>query len=666
MSKKSRNSKKAPESISKKKIGQIHEALRDMHTLMGPRPKDGRSVTINKTQVEPGLDMPELPDQLIKPEEHLDTGKLNVVLLGETGAGKTLLAQVITGLKREDEAVLPDNLLTNTAWSVHLVFSKEPNPSVRVTGEDGTPTEISREEYIQEAACGKESRKPWSSVEIEIESSDLPTEIVLIDTPGLNAARGLNAAEKDEELTNAVLPTAHAIVCVSICDPPMTASKAKAFVSQFGPRADSSVKHLFFVFNDKLGMSDNQKSEVKSHIDDTLKPYFGRGKEFNKALYDSRVFCFNAKTARTHQLSHGSVENDLVKLLDQCGYQPFHNSLRKLPEDHRPLELDNIIRAVEPEYDRAVCVKIPEAMRVSALPLEKLDGELRDLEDAMPRWEKKQEHAVNLFTRWREERRQVTETEVRKWFMNEVEGEWKRNWNEAMGGAPDYLRARIRRDNRASVERDIIGRVRDQLQKRFATWVDGPLEQILQDVDSEHYDGVVYAFEHYLEDLDDTLQQAEDLLSTIRTQILNKIRIPAADLSDVISKSFECSSRNPIFTAMGDRFSRMWRYWDDEQRMFQARVDDELGKALRDEAKKIVDALGKQTVAALNEPESKTALEIKALLASVVADRRTLLRCGRERHPEVTKDAKSEEDRLKKIKTLLESRFKVVLSGLSD
>ena len=667
MAKKARNSKEAPESIPKKKIGQIHEALRDMHTLMGPRPKDGGSVTINKTQVEPGLDIPDLPEQLSKPEEHLGTDTLEVVLLGATGVGKTLLARAIAGLKKEDNEVLPEDARTNTAWAVRLVSSKKPNPSVRVTSQDGTSTEISREEYVQEAALGRKSLKDWYLAEIEIESS-LPTQIALVDTPGLNASVAFQQARRDEELTHEVLKSAHAIICVSGSRPPMRGSDVVAFRRQFGPRRYSSVKHLFFLLNEDVKLSDAQKSDVLSDLRGDLESerlFHTASGEFDKDLYDSRVFYFNAMTVRELQLSYNLTKEQLPERLEQCGYQPFHKSLVNLPKQSYQLQLESIIRAVEPVYKRAGR-DIQEAMRVSALPPEEINAEIRKIEDALPHLEDSQKKAVDLLTRWRKVRQETISIEVRKWFMNEVEGEWNYIWDEAMG-APGYLRARILKDNKASVERDTIERVINQLEKRFATWVDGTLGQTLQDDTSAHYGSVVDAFEIYFKDLGNTLQQAEDLLSTLHTQILNRVRTPAAELSDVISKSFKMSSRTPIRSAIADRFSRMWHYGDDEQpRRFQARVGNELGAALRSDAEKIGDALAKQTGVALNKFESETATEVKDLLASVVADRRTLLRRERERRTGATKDAKSEGDRLEKIKTLLESRFKVVESGLSD
>lgn len=88
MAKKARKSKKTPELTQEQKVTKVHKALHDMHTLMGLRPKDGGSVTIKQTPVEPGLDIPDLPEQLSKPEEHLGTDMLEVVLLGATVLAK--------------------------------------------------------------------------------------------------------------------------------------------------------------------------------------------------------------------------------------------------------------------------------------------------------------------------------------------------------------------------------------------------------------------------------------------------------------------------------------------------------------------------------------------------------------------------------------------------
>lgn len=669
MAKKARKSKKTPELTQEQKgtkVTKVHEALRDMHTLVGPRPKDGGSVTIKRTPVEPGLDLPDLPEQLSKPEKHLGIGKLEVVLLGKTGAGKTLLARVIAGLKPEDDEVLPKKAVTNTAWAVRLVSSKEPNPAVRVTSKDGTSTEISREEYIQEAVLGSKSLKDWHLAEIEIESS-LPTEIRLVDTPGLDAVDSL----EDEKLTREVLKTAHAIVYVSGSRPPMRGSDLADFRLQYGPRVLSSVKHLFVVLNEDVKLSDDEKLEVLSAVQNTLlkEPLFRTNSgEFNKDLYDSRVFYFNANTVRDYQLSYNSVKEELTKRLEQCGYQPFHKSLVNLPKDREYLQLGNIIRVVEPVYKKAVNT-IEEQIRVYKLGLDELNAEINKIEEDLPRRERSKEHAVRCFRRWRQSIRQAAINEVNTWLLTELEAGWELNWSEAMG-APSRLRSRILRDRRSEVERDIQERVVRHFEEKLETWVEDTLHQkLLNDpTASGDFTSTLHAFDIHFGDLKDSLKDAQNLLSIVREEISEAIEIPATGLSSLISRTFEKSSRPAVRRAIADRFSRIWHWADEENtpRYFQRKVGEELAKELKKEILNITDATTKHIAAEFEESVSKTVHKVEYLLESVVASRRDILQREQTRRSESDETATSETNRLETIKDLIEKCFQDVQSGVSD
>ena len=666
MAKKARKSKKTPELTQEQKVTKVHEALRDMHTLVGPRPKDGGSVTIKRTPVEPGLDLPDLPEQLSKPEKHLGIGNLEVVLLGKTGAGKTLLARVIAGLKPEDDEVLPEKAVTNTAWAVCLVSSKEPNPAVRVTSKDGTPTEISREEYIQEAGLGSKSLKDWHLAEIEIESS-LPTEIRLVDTPGLDAVDSL----EDEKLTREVLKTAHAIVYVSGNRPPMRGSDLANFRQQYGPRVLSSVKHLFVVLNEDVKLSDDEKSEVLSAVQNTLlkEPLFRTDSgEFNKDLYDSRVFYFNAKTVRDYQLSYNPVKEELTKRLEQCGYQPFHKSLVNLPKDREHLQLGNIIRVVEPVYKKAVNT-IEEQIRVYELDLDALDAEINKIEGDLPLRERSKEHAVYCFKRWRQSVLQAANGEVTKWLTIALEAEWELNWSEAIG-SPSRLRSRILQDRRSEVGRDIQERVARHFEEKLETWVEDTLHQLLlaDPTASSDFTGTVHAFETHFGDLKDSLKDATKLLSTVREEISVAIGMPVAELSSIISRAFDESSRHAVRRAIADRFSRIWHWADTEDtpRYFQRKVGEELFKELKKEIVPITDAITEQITAEFGELVSKTVHKVEFILESVVASRRDILQREQTRRSESDEMATSETDRLETIKDLIEKCFQDVQSGLSD
>ena len=665
MAKKARKSKKTPELTQEQKVTKVHEALRDMHTLVGPRPKDGGSVTIKRTPVEPGLDLPDLPEQLSKPEKHLGIGKLEVVLLGKTGAGKTLLARVIAGLKLEDDEVLPEKAVTNTAWAVRLVSSKEPNPAVRVTSKDGTPTEISREEYIQEAALGSESLKDWHLAEIEIESS-LPTEIRLVDTPGLDAVESL----EDEKLTREVLKTAHAIVYVSGSRPPMRRSDLADFRLQYGPRVLSG-KHLFVVLNEDVKLSDDEKSEVLSTVQNTLlkEPLFRTDSgEFKKDLYDSRVFYFNAKTVRDYQLSYNLVKEELTKRLEQCGYQPFHKSLVNLPKDREHLQLDNILRVVEPVYKKAVDT-IEEQIRVYELDLDALDAEINKIEEDLPLRERSKEHAVYCFKRWRQSVLQAANGEVTRWLTTALEEEWELNWSEAIG-TPSRLKSRILKDRRSEVERDIQERVARHFEEKLETWVEDTLYQILlaDRTASSDFEATLHAFETHFGDLEDSLKDATKLLSTVREEISEAIGIPVIELSSIISRAFEESSRRAVRRAIADRFSRIWHWADteDKPRYFQRKVGAELFKELTEELAHITDATTKQIAAEFKELVSKTVHKVEFILESVVASRRDILQREQTRRSESDETATSGTNRLETIKDLIEKCFQDVQSGLSD
>lgn len=672
MAKKARKSKKTPELIREEKITKVRKALCDMHTLMGLRPKDGESVTINRTPVEPGLDIPDLPEQLSKPEEHLGTDMLEVVLLGETGAGKTLLARVIADLKRDDDELLPENALTNTAWAVRLVSSKEPNPSVRVTSKDGTPTEISREEYLQEAALGRKSLKDWHLAEIEIESS-LPTEIRLVDTPGLNASVSFKRALEDEELTHEVLKTAHAIVCVSGSRPPMRGTDVEAFRRQFGPRVHSSVKHLFFVLNEDVPLSDDTKQAVLSEVQGDLESeslFKTKSGEFDKDLYDSRVFYFNAKTVRTHQLSYRSVKvkEELTKHLEECGYLPFHKSLVNLSKESYQLQLDSIIRAVEPVYEKAV-TDIEEQIRVAELNLDQINDEINKIVKDLPRLEASKKHAVINFTRWRAHVLQAATNEVNRWFINAFETEWDLHWSEAIG-APNRLRSRILQDRRSEVARDIRDRVVRHFEEKLETWVEDTLHQkLLNDLTaSEDFTSTLHAFDLHFGNLTDTLKDAENLLSTAREDIFEAIRMPATELSSLISRAFDVSSRTAVRRAIADRFSRIWHWADEENtpRYFQRKVGEELSEEFDKVKVEITDAITKNIEAEFKEIVSQTVDKVEYLLETVVANRRAILQREQARRSQIDEKATSEIDRLKTIRDLIEKCFQDVRSGLSD
>lgn len=280
----------------------VTKQLQDIATLVGEH--QNPEVTLNSgRKVVPGLGLTDEASQLSTHAVQRKNGGFLVACVGPPSSGKTTLVESLQGAAMDPRAT---GLKPTTGVVTHIVYGNDLDEATLYETENTQGRNMPLEEFWKNYTL--QGEKELKNVEFALLQYDTPIYrkgFRLVDTPGITRWGETDIPDLFNE-ADILLLTLDGRLLLNlnrkIVESIFNFSKAKKETTDF-------VKKLFWVIND-FSLIDPEKKELEDELPQMFKSIFTTGDEFDQALFESRVFIVNAKSARDAKLA-GAVGDTL-------------------------------------------------------------------------------------------------------------------------------------------------------------------------------------------------------------------------------------------------------------------------------------------------------------------------------------------------------------------